>query len=588
MTAVGSILVVDVATWKDEQVPGEYTIQRNWQWMRNGVDIPGAVGGVYTLQSADIGQQISVKEIAGYVNTLTNTVDTTYVSTSSPTIVTGTLDPLLVYESNLNYLGSFRMPNNFAYAGGGITINQQGYNSQTTLLSIANVQNPSSDFLRAGEFSIPMTLTNVTSSTTISSIVRSTLLRPTPTPLDPFEGGISTSGVQGELNQIGGFRTLSNNKLLMTYFSGYENESSYGVFYRRPFDLSATGQVEGPFVVIDPVHQQNSRWTAGWMCNIPDTPVNGINYQTVLGGDVLAGTNGLSIISNGSDGPSAIAFNTADINGVLDKRNIGLAQGGSSNTIILATTASTTSGFYVGHYIVAPTAAAGSRKIIAYDGPSRTATVSRPWNLGTPTSLTEYKTVPPLAGTQLVGYVHGPTTSLQSGYHGAKFAPVWGQTNAARGMIIPNGTRSLLYFGGGGNGFINYGMPGEVGASGSKVYDPDAGNIKGNHAYPYSGKIWAYDLAELAQVRAGTKTFNDVRPYAIMPFNLPGAGTFGARTPNGAAYDPYTRRIYITAKVNDTYQGTYGVVLVHVYEVNNAANIPFPISTVSIGAWRST
>lgn len=577
MTAVGSILVVDVATWENQQVPGEYTIQRNWQWVRNGVDIPGAVGGVYTLQAADVGQQISVRETAGYVNTITNTVTATFTSTSVPIIPSGTVDPYLVYESNLNYLGSFRMPSSyFAYSGAGITFNPQGYNGQPTLLSRANVYNGMNpDFLRGAEFSIPMTLTNVTSSTTISSITQSTLLRPTPTPLDPFEGGIPTSGVIGEINQIGGFQTIPNNKLLMTYFSAYQNGSSYGVFYRRPFDLSTASQVEGPFIVIDPDHQINSRWTAGWMCSIPDTLVNGVNYQTALGGNVLAGTNGLSIISNASDGPAAISINTANIDGVLANRSIGLARGGSSNTIILATTASSTSGAYVGHYIVAATAATGSRQIIAYDGTTKTATISpdgdsRLWNLGTPTSLTEYKTVPPLAGTQLIGYQLGPTTSLQSGYHGAKFAPIWGQANSARSMVIPNGTRSLLFIGFGGSGFINYGEPGQIGTTGSKVYDPENGN-KANHAYPYAGKIWAYDLAEMAQVRTGAKTFNDVKPYAVMPFALPGAGSFGAKGPNGATYDPSTRRIYMAAGVNDTYQGTYGVVLVHVYEVTNAA-----------------
>jgi hypothetical protein len=593
MTAVGSILVVDVATWENQQVPNEYPIQRSWQWVRNGIDIPGAIGGVYTLQSPDVGQQISVRETAGYVNTITNTVTATFTSTSVPIIPTGTVDPYLVYESNLNYLGSFRMPSSyFAYSGGGITFNPQGYNGQPTLLSKANVSvNSNPDFLRGAEFSIPMTLTNITSSTTISSITQSILLRPTPTPLDPFDGGIPTSGVVGELNQIGGFQTIPNNKLLMTYFSGYQNGSSYGVFYRRPFDLSTSSQVEGPFIVIDPDHQTNSRWTAGWMCSIPDTLVNGVNYQTALGGDILAGTNGISIISSSSDGPSAISINTSNIDSTLANRSIGLARGGSSNTIVLATTASSFTGAYVGHYIVAATAATGSRQIIAYDGTTKTATIApngdnRLWDLGTPTSLTEYKTVPPLAGTQLIGYRHGATTSLQSGYHGAKFAPIWGQTAGARSMLIPNGTRSLLFFGRSGDGFITYGSNGTISGNGSKIYDPTAG-YQGPHAYPYSGKIWAYDLDELAKVRTGAKTFNDVKPYAVMPFALPGAGSFAAQSPNGATYDPATRRIYMTAGINETYQGTYGVVLVHVYEVNNAVNSPIVQSPVSVVVWNT-
>lgn len=587
MATVGSILVANVATWKDEQVAGEYPIQRNWQWTRNGVDIPGAVGGVYTLQSDDIGQQIAVRETAGYVNTVTNTVTATFTSTSLSVVPTGTVDPYLVYEDNLNYIGSFRMPPTyFSYQGRGLTFNPAGYNGQKTLLSVANVDvsgNP--DFLRAAEFSIPMTLTNVTSSTSISSITQSTLLTPTPTPQDPFEGGIPTSGVVGELKQIGGFQITPDNKLLMTYFSGYQNGSSYGVFYRRPFDLSVTGQVEGPFTVIDPLRQTNSRWTAGWMCGVPSTLVNGVNYQTALGGNVLAGTNGISIIESASDGPSAIVFDSSAVDSVLANRSSGLARGGSSNTIVLATTASSAVGAYVGHYIVAATAATGSRQIIAYDETTKTVTIAPNgdgllWNLATPTALTEYKTVPPLAGTQLIGYRLGATTGLQSGFHGAKFAPIWGQNGNARSMIIPNGTRSLLFFGSSGDGFITYGSNGVISSNGSKIYDPVTGS-QGPHSYPYSGKIWAYDLAEMAQVRAGTKTFNDVKPYAVMPFKLPGAGIFGGIAPNGVTYDPATKRLYMATSVSDTYQGTYGVVLVHVYEINNALVSGLVISTTA-------
>jgi len=587
MTTVGSILVANVATWKDEQVAGKYPIQRNWQWTRNGIDISGAVGGVYTLQSNDIGQQIAVRETAGYINTATNTVTATFTSTSLPVVPTGSLDPYLVYEENLKYIGSFRMPPAyFAYQGRGLTFNPVGYNGQKTLLSVANVYvsgNP--DFLRAAEFSIPMTLTNVTSSTSISSITQSTLLRPTPTPIDPFEGGIPTSGVFGEINQIGGFQVIPNDKLLMTYFSSYQNGSSYGVFYRRPFDLSINGLVEGPFIVIDPQWQTNSRWTAGWMCSIPDTLVNGVNYRTALGGDILAGTNGISIISNASDGPSAIAFDSANVDATLALRNSGLAQGGSANSIILASTASSISGAYVGHYIVATTAAIKPHLIIDYNGLTKTATIApdgdgKLWDIGTPTSSTEYKTVPPLAGTQLIGYRLGATTGLQSGFHGAKFAPIWGQTAIARSMIIPNGTRSLLFFGRSGDGFITYGANGEISSNGSLIYDPSNGN-KGPHAYPYSGKIWAYDLAEMAQVRAGTKAFNDVKPYAVMPFKLPGAGTFGETGPLGVTYDPATKRLYMPTSVSDTYQGTYGVVLVHVYEISNALISGLAISTTS-------
>ena len=587
MATVGSILQVVPATWNNQAPTNDYLIQRVWQWTRNGVDITGATGGAYTLQTADIGATISVREVAGFISSSNNgtTPETPAVTSSSSATgvsVTGSaLSSVFVQRDNLVYQGSFYMPTGasdlFNYNGKGITFNPSGFGSQKTLTAFGNV---SGDLFVAGEFSIP-TLTAITNQASLSTLQTATLLRPTPNPLDPCEGGRTASGVVGEGAQYeySGMAVAPSSKLLFTYANRYANSQSYSVFYRRPFDLSATGSVEGPFIVIDPTYQANPRWTGGWICPIPSTPVGGTNYQTALGGDFLAGANGLSIINSLSDGPSAISFSSAAITAALATSHSGTAQGGNSTQIILASSANATDGYYVGQYIVAASACTGARRITAYVGSTRTATIAfntdgQFWDVATPTSSTTYKTTPYVSGRQLVGYVAG-ATALDNGFGANKYASIWGQNGGARGMVIPNGTKSLLFIGRSGDGYNIYGTPGGI-YGGIRIFDPEQ-TLQSPHSYSYTGKIWAYNLDELAAVYAspGTVGFNSVKPYAVWEFELPGAGTFGARPCQGATYDPATRILYIAASVEDTPKGYgYGRVAVHAYLVNNAVAVP--------------
>lgn len=581
MATVGSILQVIPATWNNQAPTNDYLIQRTWQWTRNGVDITGATGGAYTLQTADIGATISVREVAGFISSSNNgttpeTPAVTSSSTATGVSVTGSaLSSVFVQRDNLVYQGSFYMPGGFGYNGSGITFNPSGFGSQKTLTAFGNV---SGDFFVAGEFSIPA-LTTITNQASLSTLQTATLLRPTPNPLDPSEGMRTSSGVVGELRLYVGIGAAPASKMLFTYADAYPPSQNYAVFYRRPFDLTATGSVEGPFMIIDPTYQTNSRWTGGWICPIPSTMVGGTNYQTALGGDFLAGANGFSIISTMSDGPSAISFNSADITTALATGHSGTAQGGNSTQIILANTASAADGAYVGQYIVAASACTGARRISAYVGSSRTATVEanndgQRWNVATPTASTTYKTTPYVSGRQLVGYAPG-ATALDNGYGANNYPSIWGQNGLARGMVIPNGTKSLLFIGRSGDGYNIYGTPGNV-YGGIRIYDPEAVN-QSPHSYPYTGKIWAYNLDELAAVYAnpGTVGFNSVDPYSIWEFDLPGAGTFGTRYCDGATYDPSTRILYIAARVADTPTGYgYGRVAVHAYLVNNAVAVP--------------
>jgi hypothetical protein len=99
-------------------------------------------------------------------------------------------------------------------------------------------------------------------------------------------------------------------------------------------------------------------------------------------------------------------------------------------------------------------------------------------------------------------------------------------------------------------------------------YDP-AESSQGGHGYPYEYHVWAYDLHDLAAVRAGTKQPWEVTPYGewsiladwLSPSYVPVIG--------GAAYDPGTHRLFVAQVGID---GTDGMdlepqPLIHVFQV---------------------
>src|SRR6185295_13795968 len=81
-----------------------------------------------------------------------------------------------------------------------------------------------------------------------------------------------------------------------------------------------------------------------------------------------------------------------------------------------------------------------------------------------------------------------------------------------------------------------------------ECHDPEV-NTKGDHAYPYTYYVWAYDAHDLAAVKAGQKQPWEVTPYAVWPLDLP--------TPSwthfigGVAYEPDTGRILIRQQFAD-------------------------------------
>lgn len=131
---------------------------------------------------------------------------------------------------------------------------------------------------------------------------------------------------------------------------------------------------------------------------------------------------------------------------------------------------------------------------------------------------------------------------------------LFGGGTTIRGLAFPGGTRSILFFGTQGIGRFCYGegttnrslafTPTPDGTT--WCYDP-ADSSKGTHAYPYVPQVWAYDAAQLAQVRGGRRHPWQIRPYATWRLKLP----FGSPRIGGAAYDPDRGLIYISQQYAD-------------------------------------
>ena len=118
---------------------------------------------------------------------------------------------------------------------------------------------------------------------------------------------------------------------------------------------------------------------------------------------------------------------------------------------------------------------------------------------------------------------------------------LWNGTSEVRGMVFPEETSSVLYFGTHGVGEFCYG-------TGPDCDDPVSPH-PGTHAYPYRYQVWAYDAADLAEVYAGNAEPESVRPYDVWELDLPYSPS--TMQIGGASYDPTTGRIFVSQAFAD-------------------------------------
>jgi hypothetical protein len=94
--------------------------------------------------------------------------------------------------------------------------------------------------------------------------------------------------------------------------------------------------------------------------------------------------------------------------------------------------------------------------------------------------------------------------------------------------------------------------------TGAECGDKDNGS-KGVHCYPYRSQVWAYDLNDLAAVKAGTKQSYDVKPYAVWELDT------HFKDIQGIAYDTVNQRLLVSQVAGDP--ANAGQPLIHVYKV---------------------
>ena len=412
---------------------------------------------------------------------------TASAATNAATQPSPTTEPLL-YSSNLQYLGAFRLPEgttnqtSFAFGGDGLA-----YDPTKSGLFITG----HTWYQYTAEVSIPPPV----NSTNISTLPTATLLQPLTDALDGKRTSVNPSDPNAQ--NIGGYLVYNGN-LVVSVYSYYDGSGTQSAsHFIRPLNLSTTGKIQGPFRV----GTLYPGFVSGYMGTIPT------EWQNLLGGPALTGNCCLNIISEQSSGPSISAFNPSTLN---------------STTPAPATE-------LLGYPISTPLAAYGSQF-------TQPTTTSAPAN---------------------GSYFNG--------------------TTKVTGVVFPNGTRSILFFGRQGLGNFCYGegtsnssLAGQEAAGPSDLwcYDP-VNSSKGTHAYPYTYEVWAYDANDLLKVKQGQVAPYSIKPYAVWALNPP-INPQNTDYIGGVAYDPATNRIYISQECVDANCSP----IISVYKIDLSANSP--------------
>ncbi len=191
----------------------------------------------------------------------------------------------------------------------------------------------------------------------------------------------------------------------------------------------------------------------------------------------------------------------------------------------------------------------------------------------------------PVPAKMLVGYPTDHPT-LGTWDNVSEPNPQYDMTTDVLGMVFPEATDSVLFFGTAGTGIPGYGagtsdpaldrqpVPGTNGGT-IYVYDPANGN-KGCHAFPYTAFVWAYRAHDLARAAAGAAQPWEIVPYATWALPLP-FGPAGHAALGGATYDPATNRIFVSQ-----YNATGSRPIIHVYRIE-----PPPAPPTTYTAWRA-
>jgi len=155
--------------------------------------------------------------------------------------------------------------------------------------------------------------------------------------------------------------------------------------------------------------------------------------------------------------------------------------------------------------------------------------------------------------------------------------PFYNTSTQIRGLVFPEGSESVLFFGSHGIGTWWYGSNGDY----PGLNDP-ARTSKGEHAYPYVYQVWAYDANDLRDVKNGIKEPWEVQPYDVWNYEPPFAASSGHA--GGVAYDPTTGRIFVAQPYGD---GERPVIYVYQVGAPNPDREPPTITELSVQSTTS-
>jgi hypothetical protein len=148
--------------------------------------------------------------------------------------------------------------------------------------------------------------------------------------------------------------------------------------------------------------------------------------------------------------------------------------------------------------------------------------------------------------------------------------------------IIPNGTRSLLFFGIQGIGGYSYGSENNLvtvdwrgQTRQGRIYENSQfGN--GFHSYPYYFTVFGFDLEDLKKVNDGTLQPDQVKPNAKWHFTLPytqastASGSEALTVMFDGVYAPSERTIFLSVRTKYSGAEDEGEAIIHGFRVRNA------------------
>lgn len=150
-------------------------------------------------------------------------------------------------------------------------------------------------------------------------------------------------------------------------------------------------------------------------------------------------------------------------------------------------------------------------------------------------------------------------------------SPTYGGSTQVGGLALIAGTRTALFVGRNGTGALCYGngtgnraLIDTRGSDGAEYCFDPTNSDKGQHAYPYHYQLWAYDLGELAEVRAGRRHPWDIKPYGVWPIEFPIAEP--AVRIGGVSYDAAGQRLFVAQLLVDQ-DGYSSRALIHVFHI---------------------